>query len=143
MRKEKSCGALVYKRENNKTMILLLKHRYGEHWSFPKGHVESGESEVQTALREIREETGLKVCIQENFRECVYYSPKPDTKKMVVYFLAYPLTNIIKKQDEEIGEIMWADMDEAVKIVTFKNDRELLGKAKEYLKKHSPINQSV
>ena len=132
-RREKSCGAVLFTREPVRRYLLIRNRK--RNVGFPKGHVQPGESEAETALREIREETGLKVHIQDNFRECVYYSPKPDTKKMVVYFLAYPLTDIIKKQDEEIGDIMWADMEEALRIVTFKNDRELLGKAKEYLKR--------
>ena len=60
MRKEKSCGALVVRRGKNETEILLIKHN-GGHWAFPKGHVEAGESEEQTALREVQEETGLTV----------------------------------------------------------------------------------
>ena len=57
--REKSCGALVYRKKQDKYELLLIKHRYGGHWSFPKGHVEQGENELQTALREIKEETGL------------------------------------------------------------------------------------
>ena len=59
MIREKSCGALVYRKKQDKVELLLIKHRNGGHWSFPKGHVESGENEYQTALREIKEETGL------------------------------------------------------------------------------------
>ena len=59
MIKEKSCGAIVYRKYHGNTEILLIKHINSGHWSFPKGHVERGETEVQTAHREILEETNI------------------------------------------------------------------------------------
>lgn len=85
---EKSCGAIVYRKFHGNTEILLIKHINSGHWSFPKGHVEAGETEVQTAHREILEETSIDVIIDPTFRETVTYSPKKDTIKVVVYFLA-------------------------------------------------------
>ena len=67
MKHEKSCGALVYRKHGDRTELLLIKHRFGGHWSFPKGHVELGENEFQTALREVKEETGLDV---KDFEAC-------------------------------------------------------------------------
>jgi len=61
MKREKSCGALVVRKNGENFDLVLLRHRFGGHWSFPKGHVEAGESERQTALREVREETGLAI----------------------------------------------------------------------------------
>jgi len=59
-KREKSCGAIVYRRESGNVLYLIIQQK-SRHWSFPKGHVERGESEKETALREIREETGLCV----------------------------------------------------------------------------------
>lgn len=84
---EKSCGAIVYRKFHGNIEILLIKHVNSGHWSFPKGHIEIGETEYQTALREIKEETGIDVLIDTSFREIVSYSPKKDTNKVVVYFL--------------------------------------------------------
>ena len=64
MRREKSCGAIVYREGHGQIELLLIKHRFGGHWSFPKGHMESGETEVQTALREVKEETGLSIQLE-------------------------------------------------------------------------------
>ena len=89
VKQEKSCGALVYRVRQNAVELLLLKHRFGGHWSFPTGHVESGETECETALREVKEETGLTIDLQEGFRQCVEYYPKPNVKKQVVYFLGH------------------------------------------------------
>ena len=47
-----SCGAVVFRKYHGNTELLLIKHTVGGHWAFPKGHVESGETETQTALRE-------------------------------------------------------------------------------------------
>lgn len=85
---EKSCGAIVYRKSHGNIEILLIKHVNSGHWSFPKGHMEGSETEVETALREIKEETNLDVIIDPTFRETVSYSPKKDTQKVVVYFLA-------------------------------------------------------
>ena len=59
MKFEKSCGAIVYRKTQNQIDLLLIKNRYGGHWSFPKGHVEGAETEIQTALREVKEEAGI------------------------------------------------------------------------------------
>ena len=134
MKREKSCGALVYRVENDELMLLLLRHRHGGHWSFPKGHVEGNETEVQTALREVLEETSLHITLQPNFRHTVEYFPKPGVKKLVVYFLgeASPDEEAIR-QEEEIGELRWVRLDEAFDLVSFKNDRDLLTMARNRL----------
>ena len=73
---EKSCGAIVYRKYHGNLEILLIKHVNSGHWSFPKGHVEAGETEVETALREIKEETGIDVIIApKGFAKgrCLFY----------------------------------------------------------------------
>ena len=68
MKKEKSCGAIVYRQRDSWVEVLLICHKNGGHWAFPKGHVEKQETEEETALREIREETGLTVKLNTAFR---------------------------------------------------------------------------
>ena len=113
MRLEKSCGALVYRRNREQIELLLIKNRYGGHWSFPKGHVEGRETEVQTALREVKEETGLDISLQSGFRQ-------------VVYFLGEATSNDLHMQEEEISRIIWMDIHKAYHMVTFKNDKNLI-----------------
>ena len=86
---EKSCGAVVVRRRQGKVYTLMIRQNQG-HWCFPKGHVESGETEEQTALREIWEETGLHPVILPGFRDGETYEvrKKPGTMKDVVYFIA-------------------------------------------------------
>lgn len=133
MKHEKSCGALVYRTKNNSSELLLIKHKFGGHWSFPKGHVEKGENEFQTALREVKEETGLDIALKDGFRESVMYFPRPNIRKKVVYFLGEALTDEVHKQEEEISETMWMSLEEADSVVTFENDKNLIRRAKEFL----------
>ncbi len=134
MKREKSCGALVYRVKNDIVELLLLRHRAGGHWSFPKGHVEPGENEIQTALREVREETGLDISLLDGFRETVEYYPKPNVKKLVVYFLGASDPNQeTHRQEKEISEIIWTSVDNAQNMVTFKNDKNLIVSAKKFL----------
>ena len=130
MKHEKSCGAVVFSGSGESTQILLLRHRFGGHWSFPKGHVELGENEHQTAAREIMEETGIAVDFLDGFRHAVEYSPKQGVKKQVVYFLGRARNLDYRRQEEEISEIRWAALDTAFKIVSFENDRRLISKAR-------------
>ena len=119
MKREKSCGVLVLRQQEDELYVVLLRHRFGGHWSFPKGHVEAGESERQTALREVREETGLTgIKLMDGFRESVEYSPKPGVKKQVVYFLGTTEQEKLVRQEEEISEIMWAPLSRAAELVS-------------------------
>lgn len=135
MRKEKSCGAVVYKKENKETFILLLKHNSG-HWSFPKGHVEEDETEEQTALREIKEETNLNVTIDKGFRKVSTYSPKEGVMKDVIFFVAELKEEDAeeKAQECEIQELGWFSYEEAIKTITHDNDKNILKQAISYIR---------
>lgn len=135
MKFEKSCGAIVYRKNRSQIELLLIKNRYGGHWSFPKGHVEGQETEIQTALREVKEETGLDINIQKGFRQMVEYYPKPNIRKQVVYFLGEAKTTQFKRQEEEISRIIWTEIHKAYHMVTFKNDRDLISIAMQNLQK--------
>ncbi len=123
---EKSCGAIVWQERDEMPQVLLIRHKNGGHWAFPKGHVEKNETEEETALREIREETGLKVRLNRGFRQVVTYSPKPQVMKDVIYFAAIPTGGSLKRQKEEVEEIAWATLAQALKVVTFESDRQVL-----------------
>ncbi len=127
---EKSCGAIVYRKFHGNTEILLIKHVNSGHWSFPKGHVEFGETEVETAQREIMEETGIDVIIDPSFRETVSYSPKRGTQKIVVYFLAKAKNSDYIPQEEEIADIKWVEIGRAQSVLSYENDKSIVAKAK-------------
>ncbi|MBQ8922154.1 MAG: NUDIX domain-containing protein [Oscillospiraceae bacterium] len=136
---EKSCGAIVYRRFHGNIEILLIKHVNSGHWSFPKGHVEGDETELETARREIKEETGLDVILDQTFRETVSYSPKRDTQKVVVYFLALARNYDYVPQEEEIAEIRWVDIIRATHMLTYENDKTIVNKARAAIKQHNHI----
>ena len=128
MKFEKSCGALIFRKNGDVTEVLLV-HQTSGHWSFPKGHVEQGESEYDTAKREISEETGLEVEFIDGFREVETYSPAKNVMKDVVYFTARPTGGREKPQESEISELCWGKADDAAEVLTFESDAELFGKA--------------
>lgn len=132
---EKSCGAIIIRKNQGKIETLLIQ-MWGGHWSFPKGHVEGEETEVQTAIREIKEETNLDVTIDTRFREVSTYSPKTNVMKDVIFFIAIPKTTDVINQKEEIQQSMWIEISDAIKHVTFENDREILKKAIVYINNH-------
>ena len=138
MRTEKSCGAVVFRNKNDNIQVLLIRHLNGGHWAFPKGHVEKGETEEQTALREVLEETGLAVELDNRYRQVVSYSPKKDVVKNVVYFVATASSDAATvAQEEEISQIVWVDMHKAADYVSFDNDKKvLLGAIEHYLNTH-------
>lgn len=135
MEQEKSCGAVIFRKHHGNTELLLIKHTNGGHWFFPKGHVEPGETEAQTALREVREETGLEVQIDTSFREVVSYSPRKDTIKNVVYFLAWVKSKEIRPQPEEVSQVKWVEISLAPKWLNYDNDRQLVSRVKAIIKK--------
>lgn len=136
---EKSCGALVLRNQRGadgtkKTYILMIRHTNGGHRSFPKGHVESGETERMTAEREVFEETSVRIHICERFREAVYYKPRPNSNKEVIYFLAFTRQSDIKAQEGEIAEVEWVPVEVAREALTHENDKNIFDLAMEYLR---------
>ena len=135
MEHEKSCGAVIFRKHHGNTELLLIKHTNGGHWSFPKGHVEPGETEAETARREVREETGLEVQIDTSFREVVSYSPRKDTIKNVVYFLAWVTSKEIHPQPEEVSQVKWVEISLAPRRFNYEKDRQFVNRVKTIIKK--------
>ncbi len=133
MQKEKSCGAIIYNKENK---VLVVKHNAG-HWDFPKGHMEAGEDEYQTAIREVKEETNIDIELIKECRYEIHYNPKEGVDKTVVFFLAHNKSSNLSKQDCEIANIGWFEYKEAMDILTYDIAKELLNKSYSDLNKYS------
>ena len=126
---EKSCGGIIFYKTRQNTKILLVKNNNGRYWSFPKGHIEDGETEEETAVREIKEETGLDVTLVNGFREISEYCPFGKIRKRVVFFLARAFTDNVRIQEEEIDSYIWVDLQQARKLCTYDNDLRIIEKA--------------
>ena len=121
MKVEKSCGCIVIDGRN----ILLVKQTKG-HWSFPKGHMEEGESEIQTAVREVKEETNVDAIPDETKSYVEEYLMDNGNMKQVIYFVSKQASSNIKAQESEIAEIAWLPFEKALETITYDNTRELL-----------------
>ena len=131
-REEKSCGAVIWRKTQRGHEFLLAQHG-ASHWSFPKGHIEGRETELETARREILEETGLTVEIDTGFRQVVTYYPKAGVVKDVVFFIAQPTGGVEHAQESEIRQLGWFPFQEAKPLVTFATDVEVLKEAEAYI----------
>ena len=121
LRKEKSCGCIIIK--DDKVLLVYEKNR--NFWGFPKGHMEKGENEIQTALREVKEEVGLDVQIDVNKRYTINYIINNEIDKTSVLYIAKPINENIVMQESEIENIKWCDFDEALHTLTFDNWKEM------------------
>ena len=137
---ECSCGAIVYRIINGETRFLLIKNRRSLNWGFPKGHMERGEGELETAYREILEETGIRARFLPDFRYKSEYSIQGRIEKKVIIFLATTDDTSTIIQREEIEEYLWLKYDKAMNSLKFPNDKYLLTKAKEYLERVGATN---
>ena len=130
---DKSCGVVLF----NSGKVLLLRHsplssRGGGHWDFPKGHIDDGETEIQTALRELEEETGIAHAnVIDGFRETITYTfsgGKKQIGKEVVFFIATTKESKVTLSHEHI-DYSWLDFDSAFSRLTYDNARQVLRSA--------------
>jgi len=132
---ERSAGAVIFRKEEGRAYYLLLHHQSG-HWDFPKGNIEKGEKLEETVKRETKEETGLgDIKFIPGFEEAIKYFYKLKSKnifKIVTFFLAETRTKDVKISWEHIG-YQWLPYQEALTQVTFKNAKEILQKANNFL----------
>ena len=132
MIKEKSCGAIIYKQDNGELLFLSVKHNKG-HVSFPKGHVEDNETEEETAIREIKEETNIDVKIDTGFRRISTYSPKPGVIKDVIFFVGEALTYDTIPQEEEIQEVSFMNYNDLYNVLAYEKDKKIFEEANVYI----------
>ncbi|KKQ71640.1 MAG: NUDIX hydrolase [Candidatus Peregrinibacteria bacterium GW2011_GWC2_39_14] len=138
--REKSCGiVLVNRGENDDSEVkFLLLHYPQGHFDFAKGHVEAGETELETAARELKEETGIsEIEFYEGFREKISYKFRYEGKmiyKDVYFFIAETHETKVVLSHEHQGS-GWFVYEEARKKITFDQSRKVLEKAHEYLVK--------
>ncbi|MDO4371560.1 MAG: NUDIX domain-containing protein [Clostridia bacterium] len=136
MKYEKSCGAVIFRKDEHGWNVLLIRHTKGKHISFPKGHMETGELESQTAEREVFEETGIRVRVDRRYRAENRYNIRSDIQKLVVIFAAVTTQREIIPQPEEIAEANWYPVDAALERLTYERDRKILREALIHIQKY-------
>jgi bis(5'-nucleosidyl)-tetraphosphatase len=139
--REKSCGAVVFIKKDDQTNYLLLNYAAG-HWDFVKGNVEINETEKETVLRELKEETGITdATFIENFKETIAYFYRRQgltVHKEVVFFIIETHTEKVELSYEHVGYI-WLDYKHAMEKLNFKNAKDVLQKTRDFLKKQKII----
>jgi bis(5'-nucleosidyl)-tetraphosphatase len=138
---ERSAGAIIFRKEDGKAFFLLLHYPGGsrakkDYWDLPKGHIEKGEDEISAVKREVREETGLSdIDFVKGFKKIISYFFKRQGKtvlKFVTFYLAGTAEKEIKISGEHTG-FQWLSYQEAINRLTYKNAREILEKANNFL----------
>lgn len=131
--KEKSCGTVLYTVKDNVIHYLLIKAT-DTYCGFPKGHVEAGETEHETALRETWEETSIRAEIVGDFRREVSYKLRNGNKKTVVYFLARFLgQSPAHNSGFEHHRYLILPLAEAQNALTFDNTKQIIAEAEKYI----------
>ena len=137
MIEETSSGVVLFRKENEKILFLLLHYPSG-HWDFVKGKMEKGESTHQTAIRETKEETGINdVKFLDNFEEWIQYNFQFEgelVNKKVVFFLGETKTKDVKISHEHLN-YTWMDYTTAMEKTTFDNAKTVLSKSYSLLSK--------
>ena len=138
---ERSCGTIPYTVKDGKIFYLLVKVKDDGCCGFPKGHVEGGESEIETALRETLEETSLRPIISDGFRYEISYELKNGNHKTVVYYLAdFGDQSPTRNGDFEDFEYLILPFSEAYDALTFDNTKQMLKFADDHLRRNLPRN---
>ncbi len=147
--REFSAGGVVYRRGRGAWMVCLGARRRPEDgalvWSLPKGHVEDGESTVDAALREVREETGLTTVVDELLGDVTYWYVRRDPEgkplrvlKRVRFFLMRQRGGRFADRDKEMDAVRWFPIAEAVDVIPYANERTLVQRARERLEAPPP-----
>ena len=131
---ESSCGAVVfYEPEDGEREFLLIRNRRSAHWGFPKGHVEYGETYRETAIREVKEETGIDIELLPGFEKRSDYTIQGRIEKSVTIFLARCKSRDIHMQEEEIEDCGWFTYESAMRRLNYENDKRILLEAGQFL----------
>lgn len=135
MKYEHSAGGVVFKKVTGQTLILVARHSGHHGWVFPKGWIEEGETKMETALREVKEETGLVCEIVQPLTEVTYFYQLHGEriKKTVSYFLMNFISGDIKDHDWEMEEVEWLPQEKVLDKLTYQSDKKVFQEALKYL----------
>ncbi|MBI2087229.1 MAG: NUDIX hydrolase [Deltaproteobacteria bacterium] len=132
--REISSGGIVYRRSSGITEVALIRVR--DRWCLPKGQVEEGEGLMETALREVREETGLEGKVVEKLGDITYWFSNKTKEgetikifKRVYFYLIRYLRGDVREHDVEVEEACWVPIEAAVKKLVYPTEKKMMRKA--------------
>lgn len=126
-----AAGGVVYRQSDGKTEVVLCGRQEERIWSLPKGTPNLGESLLETALREVREETGLEVRAGEKIGTISYSFPRKGVllHKTVHHYLMEPLGGSLEQHDTEYDLVQWFTAEEACNTLTYPNEKKIVRRA--------------
>lgn len=135
-----SVGIILFRRSPRKLLYLVLKQHQG-HWSFPKGHVENGERLIDTAVRELKEETGIKkidfikkkILLRDEYS---FRNGKSKINKIVDYYIAETAVDKVRIDGDEILNFKWLSFEKSVEKLTFSKSKRILKKANKIINEY-------
>jgi len=132
-----SSGGVIFRKNEASVEIALVAVKDGKVWCLPKGIINKGEEPDETAIREVSEETGLKGRVIEKLGEINYWyylkEEEAKCRKTVHFYLLEYEGGDISKHDWEVDKAAWFQIDDALKIASHKNERDIIEKARERL----------
>lgn len=138
-----SCGVIPIFRDHGTLRYLLIQHRHGHHWGFPKGHVDGDETPEVTARRELFEEAGIdQVRLIPGYTthdQYLVHTPAGKRPKRVTYFVGLVKHPTVRKQQEEISDAHWFDYQTARLVIVSPSARRVLERAHKFLMSHRPL----
>lgn len=123
-----SFGVIPLKQENGIWHVLLILHKEGSHWSFPKGKADGNETAMQTAQRELKEETGLDIVTflnEEPYVEQYQFRSRGELMQKTVHYFPAIVSGELYLQEEEIRDSLWLPLSEAIEHLTFKEAKNI------------------
>jgi len=141
MKNDQSIGVITFYQFPRSIKYLLIKHRKG-HWSFPKGHSDRGETKLETALRELKEETGVsKIQLLKKsvmLKEVYKFTDRKGVKilKKVNYFIAEAKNKKVKIDNKEVVNFKWCTFKAGLDKITFTESTSILRKADKLIRKY-------
>jgi 8-oxo-dGTP pyrophosphatase MutT (NUDIX family) len=137
LKRQISSGGVIFRRQGNDFDVALISVKGGRNWCLPKGLVDRGETPEATAVREVREESGLSGRIIDSLGDITYWyyiqGENAKCRKTVHFYLMEYVSGSTSEHDFEVDEAAWVPIDAAIERISFKGDREILEKARKRL----------